>query len=192
MKGFITFIGVILLFNLFSGCSSKPALQLINSTVSITSDRDKVGAIGITGVDKKEKEIVLTSLYYEFTIKNTSNKRLGEGVGNKGLQIKFEPSKKLETLSKEIVGFNIFNSSSGGISVGQGKSLPTVLRTGEEGEFILYYGLGVSEEHPQLPYKVPSTDKLKELQENALDASLIVLLEGREVARFDLKKDGKQ
>lgn len=40
-----------------------------------------------------------------------------------------------------------------------------MLRSGEEEKFVLYYGLGVSEEHPQLPYKVPETDKLKEFQE---------------------------
>lgn len=188
MKRFIMFLGLILLLSLLPACSSKPSLELINSSVSIINDKDKTGAIGITQGDKKGQEIVPTALYYEFMIKNVGNKKIGD-TGNKGLQVKIAPNKKLEVISKEIVGINIFIPSSYvGTGLGNGSSFTSILKPGEEGKFILYYDLGVREASPEVPLMAPSKEKLEELKDNALDASLIVLLEDTEIARFDLTK----
>lgn len=189
MKRFIIFVGVILLFTLFSACSSQPLLQLINSNVSIVNDKSKLGSIVITEGDKKGQELVPTALYYEFTIKNAGNKSIGSMEKDKDLQIKIVPNNKLETTSKEVVGFNIFNPSSYvGTGVGYGYSFTSILKAGQEGRFILNYDLGVSEKDPQVPLMVPSAEELKKLQDDALDASLVVMLEGTEVARFALIK----
>ncbi|MBE6067851.1 MAG: hypothetical protein E7211_09190 [Clostridium lundense] len=189
MKRFIIFVGVILLFTLFSACSSQPSLQLINSNVSIVNDKSKLGSIVITAGDKKGQELVPTALYYEFTIKNAGNKSIGSMEKDKDLQIKIVPNNKLETTSKEVVGFNIFNPSSYvGTGVGHGYSFTPILKAGQEGKFILNYDLGVSEKDPQVPLMIPSSEKLKKLQDDALDASLVVMLEGTEVARFALIK----
>lgn len=189
MKRFIIFVGVILLFTLFSACSSQPLLQLINSNVSIVNDKSKLGSIVITEGDKKGQELVPTALYYEFTIKNAGNKSIGSLEKGKDLQIKIVPNNKLETTSKEVVGFNIFNPSSYvGTGVGYGYSFNSILKAGQEGRFILNYDLGVSEKDPQVPLMIPSSEKLKKLQDDALDASLVVMLEGTEVARFALIK----
>jgi hypothetical protein len=56
------------------------------------------------------------------------------------------------------------------------------------GKFTLIFELGVSEENPQVPIRVPAKDKLEKLKENALDGSLIVTSNGKEIAQFDLKK----
>jgi hypothetical protein len=188
MKRFIAFVGLILLLTLLSSCSSKPSVQLINSRVSIIKDKGKLGSIGITEGDKKGQELVPTALYYEFTIKNAGNKKIGD-IDNKGLRVKIEPNDKLVTISKETVGFNIFNPSSyEGTGVGYGSSFTSILKPGEEGKFTLSYELGVSEENPQIPLIVPSTDKLKKLEDNALDATLVLMLENKEIARFSLIK----
>lgn len=93
------------------------------------------------------------------------------------------------TISKEVVGFNIFNPSSyEGTGVGYGSSFTSILKPGEEGKFTPSYELGVSEENPQVPLIVPSTDKLKKLEDNALDATLVLMLGNKEISRFSLIK----
>lgn len=182
MKRFIKLLGLILLFIFLTACSSKPTLELVHSKVDIVNDKNKVGSIGITEGDKKGQELVPTVLYYEFEIKNSGNKKMG-GIGEKGLQVKIEPNDKLVTISKETVGFNIFKPSSyDATGVGYGTSF-----VGKK--YILTFDLGVSEENPQVPLRVPSEEKLKELKDNALDASLIVTLDGKEITRFNLKKN---
>jgi len=144
----------------------------------------------ITEGDKKGQELVPTALYYEFTIKNVGSKSIGGMEENKGLQIKIVPNTKLETTYKEIVGFNIFNPSSYmQTDLGYGLSLTPILKSDEEGNVVIYYLLGVSEEDPQVPIIVPPTDKLKILENDAFDASLVIILEGIEIARFDLKRN---
>jgi hypothetical protein len=51
---------------LFSGCSSKPSLELISSSVEIRDDR--LGGIGVTLGEKKGEIIQPISLSYNFTI----------------------------------------------------------------------------------------------------------------------------
>ena len=118
MKRFIILLGFISLFTLLTACSSKPSVELVNASVDIVNDKDRVGAIGITEGDKKGQELVPTALYYEFTIKNIGNKKIGDAA-NKGLEmkagggldIKIEPNDNLVASSKEIIGFNIYNPS---------------------------------------------------------------------------------
>jgi hypothetical protein len=162
-------------------------VELVNTNVDIINDKDKLGAIGITEGDKKGQELVPTALYYEFTIKNTGNKKIG-GIGNKGLEIKIEPNDHLVASSKEVIGFNIFNPSEYDESgLGYGLTFASILEPDQEGKYTLHYNLGVSEENTQVPFLVPSKEQLKKLNDNALDARLIVLLEDKEIARFDLR-----
>ncbi|CRK82963.1 hypothetical protein [Neobacillus massiliamazoniensis] len=187
MKRYIMPLGLILLFTLLTACSSKSSLELVNSKADIVNDKNKVGAIGITEGDKKGQELVPTVLYYEFEIKNNGHKKIG-GIG-KGLQVKIEPSDKLVAISKETAGFNIFKPSSyDGTGVGYGTSFDGEIYPNKNGKYILTFDLGVSEENPQVPLIVPSKEKLNKLKDNALDASLIVTLDGIEITRFNLKK----
>jgi hypothetical protein len=189
MKRFIMLLGVILLFTLLTACSSKPSLELVNSNVDIVNDKSKVGAIGITEGDKKGQELVPTALYYEFEIKNNGNKKIG-GIGDKELQVKIEPNDKLVAISKETVGFNIFKPSAyDGSGVGYGTSYDGEIQPNKNGKYIFTFELGISEENPQVPLRVPSKEKLKKLKDNALDAFLIVTLDGKEITRFKLKRN---
>ncbi|MGE8207847.1 hypothetical protein ACQKP0_25620 [Heyndrickxia sp. NPDC080065] len=188
MKRFIMLFGLISLFTILTACSSKPSLELVGSKVDITNDKGKVGSIGITEGDKKGQELVPTALYYEFEIKNNGHKKI-EGISDKGIQVKIEPNDKLVAICKETVGFNIFNPSSyNDTGVGYGTSFDGVILPNKNGTYILTFDLGVSEENPQVPLRVPSKEKLNKLKENALDASLIVTLDGKEITQFNLKK----
>jgi hypothetical protein len=187
LKQFIVIIGFILFLTLLTACSSKPSVELLNASVDIINDKDKLGAIGITEGDKKGQELVPTALYYEFTIKNTGNKKIGD-IGDKGLEIKIKPNDKLVASSKEIMGFNIFNPSNmKKVEIGYGHTFKSILEPDQEAKYTLHYDLGVSEENPQVPFLVPSKEQLKKLNDDALDATLIVLLDDKEIARFDLK-----
>lgn len=188
MKRFIKLLGLISIFALLTACSSKPSLELVNSKVDIVKDKSIVGSIIITEGDKKGQELIPTALYYEFKIKNNGNRKIG-GTGDKALQVKIVPNKKLVTTSKETVGFNIFNPSSyDGTGLGYGANFVGEIQPDKIGKFILTFELGISEENPQVPIRVPAKDKLEKLKENALDGSLIVTLDGKEIAQFDLKK----
>ena len=184
MKRFIILLGFILL----TACSSKPPVELVSASVDIVNDIDRVGAIGITEGEKKGQELVPTALYYEFTIKNIGNEKIGDPA-NKGLDIKIEPNDDLVASSKEIIGFNIFNPSEYDASgMGYGETYESVLKLDQEGKFTFHYDLGVSEENPNVRFLVPSKEQLKKLNDNALDATLIVFFEDKEIARFDLRE----
>jgi len=190
MKRFTILGVVIFLLTILSACSSHPSLKLMNSNVSIVNDKSKVGSIVIAEGNKNEQELVPTTLYYEFTIKNTGNKSIGDVKNGKELGIKIEPSNKLVTTSKEVMGFNIFDPSSyAGTGVGYGYSFVERLSKKEEGYFTIHYNLGVSKKNSRVPLMAPSADKLKDLQGDALDASLVVMLGDTEIARFDLKRN---
>ncbi|EKN67018.1 putative lipoprotein [Neobacillus bataviensis LMG 21833] len=70
-----------------------------------------------------------------------------------------------------------------------GHTFSPILEPNQEGKYTLHYDLGVSEENPQVPLLVPPKEQLKKLNDNALDATLIVLLDDKEIARFDLKNN---
>lgn len=187
MKRYIIYLSLITLFVMLSGCSSKPCLELINSSVDVVNEKGKIGSIIITEGDKKGQELVPTALYYEFTIKNAGHKDIGSLEKDKGLHIKIAPNTRLETISNEIVGFNVFNPSAYVNSgVGYGDSFTPILKAGTEGKYVLYYELGVNEKGPQAALLVPPAEKLKELKDEAFDATLILMSGDNEIARFDL------
>jgi hypothetical protein len=187
MKRFFIFLSFISLFTILTACSSQTSLELVNTNVDIINDKSRLGSFEITEGDKKGQELVPTALYYEFTIKNIGNKKIG-GIGDKGLQLKIEPHDSLVAASKEIIGFNIFDPNEyEETGLGYGHSFIKILEPDKKSKFILHYDLGVSEENPQVPL-VPPAEKLKKLEDHALNASLIVMSGDKEIARFDLKK----
>lgn len=66
-----------------------------------------------------------------------------------------------------------------------GKTILAVLEPNQEGKYTLYFILGALEENPDLKL-APSSEQLEKLKEHVMDATLIVSLEGEEIARFDL------
>ncbi|AGK54477.1 hypothetical protein [Bacillus sp. 1NLA3E] len=181
---------------LLSGCSSKPSLELVSSTVDIRNDEERLGGIGVTSGEKSGEIIVPTVLSYDFVLKNTGKQILGRAENpNKqtyeyddGIKVFIEPNEKLKAVSKEIMGVNIFSFDEEGRQIaelGIGKTGVPIIEPNQEGKYTFDFILGANEENPELRV-VPSSEQLEKLKENAMEASLIVYIEDEEIARFDL------
>ena len=68
------FTSIFITLLLLSGCSSKPSLELMGSTVEIS---DRSTGIGITSGERQGEIIQPISLSYHFVLKNTGKKSLG-------------------------------------------------------------------------------------------------------------------
>ncbi|MCG7335078.1 hypothetical protein MHZ95_07290 [Sporosarcina sp. ACRSM] len=187
LKFVISIFSVLLLL---AGCSSKPSVDLVGSTVEIRSDEARSGGIGITSGEKKGEIIVPVALSYEFVLKNTGKKNLGEAkkinelnfVFDDGIKVRIEPHEKLKAISEEVMGINIYNEEE---NLGMGLSSMPVLEPNQEGKYTFDYTLGALEENPEIRL-APSPEQLEKLKEHAMDAILIVTVEDEEIARFDL------
>ncbi|MCA1029557.1 hypothetical protein LCL95_00765 [Bacillus timonensis] len=169
-------------------CSAQSSLILIESSVEITSDSTKLGSYTITTGDDKGKKLVPTALFYQFKIANTGFKTLGDH-GDKGISIKLEPKPSLIQATKQTIGFNIFNPDDYKQSgVGHGQSISTMIPPNSEGDYVLFFELGVSEENPDIPLLVSPQEQLIKLQDEAYQAYLIILIDGKEVKRIDLSE----
>lgn len=191
LKRFIVLLISILVIAVLNACSSKTSLDLTDKEVSIIKDKEKTGSMTLQQGEQAGKEVVATSLYYTFSIKNKGSKKIGRAIPSKpseALKVKIEPNKKLLTVSKEVMGFNIFNPTDYNNSgLGYGHSFDGVIEPNSEGKFIVYYELGINEETKEV-FHTPPKEQLEKLRDNALDATLIVLSGNEEIARFDLSK----
>jgi len=179
--------GLILIFSFLTACSSDTAVELTDITTKIIKNKEITGSITITNDEEQTQELVPTTLFYELTIKNIGNTRL-TNLDNENLNIKIQPHDSLIATSKEIIGFNIFDPSEyGDTGLGYGHTFARSIEPGQEEIFTLHYDLGVDEATAEVPFKVPSTEKMETLTEKALDATLIISLQDEEIARFDMK-----
>ncbi len=186
MKRFIVLLTLISVIAILTACSSEPSLVLTDKKVDIVKDKAKTGSMILQQGEKAGKEIVPTSLYYTFYIKNEGTKNVGDEAKGKGLSVKIEPNESLVATSNEIMGFNIFDSSDyddKGMELGY--SYIGTIESNKTGEFIIYYNLGYEEESEEVRL-APSKEQLEKLKNNALEATLIVRLGDEEIARFDL------
>ena len=109
------FTSILIILLLLSGCSSKPSLEIVSSTVEIRDDR--AGGIGITYGEKQGLIIKPISLSYNFIIKNTGKKSIGgtEKPNSEtfdyddGIKVNIEPNETLKSVSEEVMGFNIYD-----------------------------------------------------------------------------------
>lgn len=182
------FFGLFFTLLFISACSNNQKLELLHSSAKIISDEGKLGATVVTEGKDKGLKIVPTALYYELTIKNIG--RMEIGSLENGLEAHIQPSNELMSVSNYVMGFNIFNiddpkySDSG---LGHGHSFTSSLKPNQEGMFALNYVLGSSVQNSEVPL-LPSSDKLKQLEKEALNATLIITLDKKEVARFKLNE----
>ena len=190
-KGMLKFvISVFSVLLLLSGCSSKPSLDLVSSKVELRNDEERLGGVGITSGEKKGEIIVPIALSYDFVLKNTGKKSLGETKKlneqnyefDDGIKVSIEPNEKLKAVSEEVMGINIYDEEG---HIGLGRSILAVLEPNQEGTYTFDYILGALEKNPDLKL-APSSEVLEQLKEHAMDAFLIVSIEGEEIARFDL------
>lgn len=127
-----------------AGCSTEPSYELVDSSISITNDKDMAGAVGITEGEKKGQELVPTVLYYQFTLKNNGVTSVGnnkmETPLKQVLALKIEPSEELKRVLQETVGINVFEPDSyNGTGLGYGQSLALILKPGEQAESSLTF-----------------------------------------------------
>lgn len=185
-KGF--FISIITILLLLSGCSNKPSLELVSSTVDIGNDEERLGGIEIISGEKRGEIIVPAALSYKFVLKNTGNNTLGSANSpnpttfeyDDGIKVHIEPNEKLKAVSEEIIGVNIFDAE-----LAIGKSSVPIIEPNQEGTYTFDFRLSYNDENPELRV-VPSVEQLEKLENNAMEASLIVTIKGEEIARFDL------
>jgi hypothetical protein len=191
------FTGIFIILILLAGCSSKPSLEIVSSTVDIMDNRS--GEIGITSGEKQVEFIKPISLSYDFIIKNTGKKTLGGTEKpngetyefDDGIKLAIEPNEKLTSVIKEIVGFNIYNDEDRNKArLGFGKTGTPVLDPNQEGKYSLDFVLGASEENPELRI-APPKEQLDKLVKNAMEATLVIYIEEEEIARFDLSNSNK-
>jgi uncharacterized protein YceK len=180
-------ISIFLALVLLSGCSSKPSIELLSSSVQISDDR--AGGI-VTHKDNQEKTIKPLSLSYTFTLKNTGNS-VGSAskINNNfeyvnGIKATIVPNEKLTVVSNEVLGFNLYGQEK---TLGLGKTASPILGKNQQAEYTFDYLLGAKEDYPEIK-SAPSEENLNKLLINALDAILIVSIEEKEIARFDLSK----
>ncbi|TDL76147.1 hypothetical protein [Peribacillus frigoritolerans] len=179
----------IYLFILLAACSSKPPVELIHSTVELKNDKSHLGSMTIMNGERKGEEVIPTALYYSIRLKNTSWNELGEEDPKNKVTVKIIPSEKLIEASREIIGFNIFNSDEYVDSgVGFGESIDGIIPKGKTGKYDIYYELGVQDAN-QSEFKVaPSREAMGELLKISSDATVVVYEGKKEVARFNLNK----
>ena len=197
LKRFIVLLSLISVIAVLSACSTKTSLELIEPEVDIINDKERTGSMTLQQGEKAGQEVVPTSLYYTFTIKNEGNKKIGnttesvkEKIGNttEGLKVKIEPNEKLLTVSNEVMGFNIFNPTEYENSgLGYGQTSIGVLEPNGEVQYVFIYELGINEETTEA-LLAPSKEQLDKLKTNAMEATLIVSFNDEEIARFDLSK----
>jgi len=166
-------------------------LSLESATVDLRNDEERLGSIGITSGEREDEFIVPIALSYDIVLKNTGKKALGgmEKINREkfkfddGIEVHIEPNEKLKGVSEEVMGFNIYNEGENEFGIGR-TSLPLIEPT-QEGKYTFDFILGGLEENPALKI-APPIEQLEKLKEHAMEANLIVFIEGKEIARFDL------
>ncbi|MGF9891238.1 hypothetical protein ABEX78_21495 [Priestia megaterium] len=159
-------------------------LKLQKTDVMITDDKKLVGEMTVSDGKNKNKQIVPTDLYYTFTIKNTSNNDISL-PGVEKVKLRIEPDKDLLSVVKETIGTNIYDVDKSGL--GFGLSMDKEIPSKKLSKFTLNYTLGAKQKNVQLPL-LPTKEKLKKVQANALKGTLIISQDGKDVARFRLDK----
>lgn len=143
MKSFICMFIVLMML---SGCASKQSVELISSSVEIRDDRS--GGVSITSGDKKGEIIEPISLSYDFVLKNTGKKVLGgmEKINsqtfeyNDGIKVYIEPNEKLQEVTTEVMGFNMYDQEDRQqAGLGMGITGTPILEQNQEGKYTLEF-----------------------------------------------------
>lgn len=162
-------------------CKQCQALKIQKTEVRLTDDKKIVGEMIVPDKKNKSKRIVLTELYYTFTMENTSNNIMALSDLDK-TKLRIEPDKELVSAVKEAIGSNIYDIDNS--KLGFGMSIGEILSKGIS-KFTLNYTLGAKQKNNELPL-LPTEEKLKKLQANALKGTLIISQDGKDIAKFRL------
>lgn len=170
-----------LLIVMISGCSQKDSLELVHVSAEIT---DEGAGIGVMDGDKKIGEIKSTSLLYEIVVKNVGG-RVGDFM--EPIKVQLQPNEELLSVLEQTVGSNIFDVDK---RLGWSYQGPIEIKPNEQGRYIIRYGLGGNDttglRHGVKP--TPSQKQLNEIQQHALNATLVIYLGDKIVARLQLEE----
>ncbi|MHA7098913.1 hypothetical protein [Priestia aryabhattai] len=159
----------------------KKCLLLEKADVMITDNEDIVGSIRITEEKYQTQFIVPTSLYYRFTLKNICNESaFCSNLHNVKLTI--EPDKTLLEVINKAFGLNIYDTDKNKFGWNQ---IVKEISPKEISEFSLVYILGEKQNNVIFP-PLPLKEALQAIKYNALNATLIVSQDIKEIARFKL------
>ncbi|ANF45622.1 MULTISPECIES: hypothetical protein [Priestia] len=187
MKKFSLSLFIAFLVFIISACSNTEYvnnvehLKLQKTEVRLTDDKKIVGEMIVPDKKNKSKRIVPTELYYTFTIENTSNNIMALSDLDK-TKLRIEPDKELVSAVKEAIGSNIYDMDNS--KLGFGMSIGEIPSKGTS-KFTLNYTLGAKQKNNELPL-LPTEEKLKKLQANALKGTLIISQDGKDIAKFRL------
>ncbi|MGC9933498.1 hypothetical protein [Priestia aryabhattai] len=187
MKKFYLGLFVICLVFIISACSKTEYvnnveyLKLQKAEVTLTDDKKIVGEMIVPDKKNKSKSIVPTELHYTFTMENKSNNIMALSDFAK-TNIRIEPDKELVSAVKEAIGSNIYNMDDNKLGIGM--SIGEIPSKGTS-KFTLSYTLGAKGENNELPL-LPTEEKLKRLQANALKGTLIISQDEKDIAKFRL------
>lgn len=187
MKKFSLSLFIAFLVFIISACSNTQYvnnvehLKLQKTEVRLTDDKKIVGEMIVPDKKNKSKRIVPTELYYTFTMENTSNNIMALSDLDK-TKLRIEPDKELVSAVKEAIGSNIYDMDNS--KLGFGISIGEILSKGTS-KFTLNYTLGAKQKNNELPL-LPTEEKLKKLQANALKGTLIISQDGKDIAKFRL------
>ncbi len=174
---------LVLVTILLTGCSSETTAE--NSAIELVSSFAEIRERDIRiPVGELEGEIYQeVSLNYKFVLKNISNETLGVFHLEDGLDLSIEPNDKLKKILKEVLD----NDDLKGIGFGRYGGMPKI-EPGNEEEYNLFFKLGYNKENPFKIQIAPPKKQLDRLERNAMEATLVVSIEGKEIEKFDLSK----
>lgn len=94
------------------------------------------------------------------------------------IKVVIEPNEKLKNIAKEVMGFNIFDEEVRTQAyLGIASTNSPVLKPNDEGRYSINFGLGTLIENPEIRI-APSEEQLNKLEENAMDATLVISIGG--------------
>ena len=169
-------------------------LPLILSEFFVSPASLELVSFNVELVERKinTEEKVGPTLEYSFTLKNTGNKTVGGITEKTRIDTKIIPNEKLIKVSEEVMWKNIYDGiySQNGVFVGtpivRGLVYPLLPNT--EAEYSIGYYLGPFEEY-EFRKVAPTREQVEELKKHAVDATLVILVKDKEVARFDLRNE---
>lgn len=160
------------------GCSDEVRIEVLSAKASIENDSTKIVPFRVS--DGEDTRIVKpTALYYEFTFMNTGNQII---KGSDRLEYKIVPLSELKAELFDTLKMTQFIQAS---AFNYGFQ-PLPFKKNDKGSAYVYYHLGKYESDSKIPV-FPSMSDLQGIKENAMNAELVLYLNGEELSRVALE-----
>jgi len=166
-------------------------LKLVSTKIEIAKDKSRSGGTILTEGKDKGKQLVPTTIYYEFVLKNTGKHNIGSLDNKRAMTASLKADPSLEKKAKEIIGFNPFKKSgyddASGLGYGQGSV--SLLKSHDKGDYGLSFDIGFTDENDQgMTMLNASDEQLDELKKELGNATLIIKEGKKVIGEFPLNK----